>query len=107
MLIGWRRQQFSRRLGRSLIDGRERTVWRFQVFADGWPWSWRAEALERLGDRQRLDTFDGAELSGARSGIGAYVTDPRYGRAEREQRVGARRSQICHRDDTAPPRRGL
>jgi integrase/recombinase XerC len=29
MLIGWRRQQLSRRLGGSLIDGRERTVRRF------------------------------------------------------------------------------
>ena len=47
MLVGWRGQQLSRRLGGSLIEGRERTVRRFRVFADGWPWSWRAEQLER------------------------------------------------------------
>jgi hypothetical protein len=44
MLVGWRSQQFSRRLGGSLIEGRERTVRRFQVFADGWPWDWRADS---------------------------------------------------------------
>ena len=47
MLLGWRRQQLSRRLGGSLIDRRERTVRRFQEFARGWPWNWRAEELER------------------------------------------------------------
>lgn len=47
MLIGWRRQQLSRRLGGSLIDGRERAVCRFQVFSGDWPWDWRAEDLER------------------------------------------------------------
>ena len=47
MLAGWRRQQLSRRLGGSLIEGRERTVRRFQVFAESWPWGWRAEQLER------------------------------------------------------------
>ena len=40
MLAGWRRQQISRRLGASLIDQRERTLRRFQAFADGWPWGW-------------------------------------------------------------------
>ena len=49
MLVGWRGQQLSRRLGGSLIEGRERTVRRFQVFADGWPWSWRAEQARALG----------------------------------------------------------
>src|SRR5450759_5411482 len=34
MLAGWRRQQTSRRLGASLIDRRERTVRRFQAFAN-------------------------------------------------------------------------
>jgi len=47
MLVGWRRQQLSRRLGGSLIERREATVRRFQEFAQGWPWSWRAEQLER------------------------------------------------------------
>lgn len=47
MLAGWRRQQLSRRLGGSLIDGRERTVRRFQVFSADWTWGWRAEDLER------------------------------------------------------------
>jgi hypothetical protein len=52
MLVGWRRQQLSRRLGGSLIDRREQTVRRFQEFAQGWPWSWRAEELGRLARHQ-------------------------------------------------------
>ena len=49
MLLGWRRQQLSRRLGGSLIDRREQTVRRFGEFAQGWSWTWRAEQLERCG----------------------------------------------------------
>ncbi|KLL12438.1 hypothetical protein BL254_23805 [Protofrankia sp. BMG5.30] len=46
MLAGWRRQQVSRRLGSSIIDGRERVVRRFQEATGGWPWSWTAAQLE-------------------------------------------------------------
>jgi site-specific recombinase XerD len=102
MLIGWRRQQLSRRLGGSLIDGRERTVRRFQVFADDWPWSWRAEDLERWVAGSGWAHSTVRNYQGAVGAFCGYVTDPRYGWvAECEQRVGARPSQICHRDNTA------
>jgi len=48
MLVGWRRQQLSRRLGGSLTEGRERTVRRFQGFTGDWPWGWRAEHAAEL-----------------------------------------------------------
>jgi hypothetical protein len=94
MLLGWRRQQLSRRLGGSLIDGRERTVRRFQVFAEGWPWSWRAEQLERWVAEGGWAHSTVRCYQGAVAAFCSYVTDPRYGWvAECEQRVGARPSQ--------------
>lgn len=102
MLLGWRRQQLSRRLGGSLIDGRERTVRRFQAFAEGWPWSWRAEDLERWVAGSDWAHSTVRTYQGAVAAFCGYVTDPRYGWvAECEQRVGARPSQICHEDNTA------
>ena len=102
MLVGWRRQQLSRRLGASLIDGRERTVRRFQVFAEGWPWSWRAEQLERWVAEGGWAHSTVRCYQGAVGAFCGYVTDPRYGWvAECEQRVGARPGQICHEDNTA------
>lgn len=102
MLAGWRRQQLSRRLGGSLIEGRERTVRRFHVFADGWPWSWRAEQLERWVAEGGWAHSTVRSYQGAVAAFCSYATDPRYGWvAECEQRVGARPSQICHEDNTA------
>jgi integrase/recombinase XerC len=102
MLTGWRRQQLSRRLGGSLVEGRERTVRRFQVFADDWPWSWRAEDLERWVAGSGWAHSTVRNYQGAVAAFCAYVTDPRYGWvAECEQRVGARPTQICHEDNTA------
>ena len=102
MLAGWRRQQLSRRLGGSLIEGRERTVRRFQVFAEGWPWGWRAEQLERWVAEGGWAHSTVRCYQGAVAAFCSYVTDPRYGWvAECEQRVGARPSQICHEDNTA------
>jgi integrase/recombinase XerC len=102
MLLGWRRQQVSRRLGGSLIEGRERTVRRFQAYAEGWPWSWRPEQLEQWVAE---GGWAHSTVRGYQGAVGAflgYVTDPRYGWvAECEQRVGARPSQICHEDNTA------
>ncbi len=102
MLAGWRRQQLSRRLGGLLIEGRERPVRRFQEYAQGWPWSWRPEQLERW-------VADGgwahSTVRGYQGAVGAFcgdVIDPRYGWvAECEQRVGARPSQVCHEDNVA------
>ncbi len=102
MLGGWRRQQLSRRLGASLIDGRERTVRRFQVFTQGWPWSWRAEDLERWVAQNDWAHSTVRNYQGAVGAFCGYATDPRYGWvAECEQRVGGRPSQICYEDNTA------
>ncbi|WP_034721364.1 tyrosine-type recombinase/integrase [Intrasporangium chromatireducens] len=100
MLGGWRRQQLSRRLGASLIGGRERTVRRFQAFTGDWPWGWRAEDLERWVAASSWAHSTVRAYQGAVAAFCAYVTDPRYGWvAECEQRVGARPSQICHEDN--------
>jgi integrase/recombinase XerC len=102
MLAGWRRQQTSRRLGASLIDRRERTVRRFQAFANGWPWGWRPEQLERWVAEGRWAHSTVRSYQGAVAAFCGYATDPRYGWVgECEQRVGARPSQICHEDNTA------
>ena len=102
MLLGWRRQQLSRRLGGSLIDRREQTVRRFGEFARGWPWTWRAEELERWVAGSGWAHSTVRNYQGAVGAFCAYAIDPRYGWvAECEQRVGARPSQICHQDNTA------
>lgn len=43
---GWRRQQVARRLGASIIEGRERVVRRFAAFTRGWPWRRRKDEPE-------------------------------------------------------------
>ncbi|HZI97089.1 MAG TPA: hypothetical protein VFD41_06140 [Actinomycetales bacterium] len=108
MLVGWRRQQFSRRLGGSLIDGRERTVRRFQAFAGGWPWNWRAEDLERWVAASDWAHSTVRNYQGAVAAFCSYVTDPRYGWvAECEQRVGARPSPDLPPGQHRGARRGL
>lgn len=102
MLLGWRRQQLSRRLSGSLIDGRERTVRRFRESCDDWPWTWRAEQLERWVADSNWAHSTVRSYQGAVAAFCSYVTDSRYGWvAECEQRVGARPTQICHEDNTA------
>ena len=102
MLVGWRQQQQSRRLGTSLIDGRERTVRRFSEFAQGWPWTWRAQDLERWVADSSWAHSTVRTYQGAVGAFCAYAIDPRYGWvAECEQRVGARPTQVCHADNTA------
>jgi hypothetical protein len=104
MLLGWRRQQLSRRLGGSLTDGRERTVRRVQVFSDDWPWGWRAEDLERWVATRGWAHSRVRCYLGAVGAFCAYAIDPRYGWVgECEQRVKARPSQFCHEDNTATP----
>lgn len=101
MLLGWRRQQRSRRLGGSLIDRREQTVRRFSEFAPGWPWTWRAEQLERWVADSGWAHSTVRNYQGVVGACCAYAIDPRYGWvAECEQQVGARPSQICHSDNT-------
>src|SRR5664280_344963 len=102
MLAGWRRQQISRRLGASLIDQRERTLRRFQAFADGWPWGWRPEQLERWVAQGGWAHSTVRSYQGAIAAFCGYAIAPRYGWVGQcEQRVGARPTQICHADNTA------
>lgn len=101
MLEGWRRQQASRRLSTSLIDGRDRLVRRFTEFA-GWPWQWtsaQAEAWIAAGGwaHSTVRCYEGALAM-----FQGYVCDPRYGWvSECEQRVGARPVRVWHEDNLA------
>ncbi|MGH3238604.1 MAG: hypothetical protein ACRDOH_36180 [Streptosporangiaceae bacterium] len=102
MLAGWQRQQASRRLGRSLIETRERTVRRFGEFAEGWPWSWRPGQLGQWVAEGGWAHSTVRGYQGAVAAFCGYVTDPRYGWvSECEQRFGARPSQICHEGNAA------
>jgi len=102
MLAGWQRQQLSRRLGPSFVDGRERLVRRFQAFAGAWPWQWRAEQVEAWTVAGGWAHSTVRSYQGALAVFLAYVCDPRYGWvAECEQRFGARPVQVCHEWNTA------
>jgi integrase len=101
MLEGWRRQQASRRLSGSLIDGRERVVRRFTEFA-GWPWQWTSAQVEAWTAAGGWAHSTVRTYQGALAMFLAYACDPRYGWvAECEQRVGARPVQVCHEDNLA------
>lgn len=101
MLEGWRRQQLSRRLSGSLIDGRERIVRRFAEFG-GWPWQWTSAQLEVWSVAGGWAHSTVRSYQGALAMFLGYVCDPRYGWvAECEQRVGARPVQVCHEDNLA------
>ena len=101
MLEGWRRQQLSRRLSSSLIDGRERIVRRFAEFG-GWPWEWTSAQVEEWTAAGGWAHSTVRSYQGALAVFLAHVCDPRYGWiAECEQRVGARPVQVCHEDNLA------
>ena len=102
MLAGWRRQQLSRRLSASLIEGRERVVRRFQAFTGGWPWAWAPEQVEAFIAEGGWAHSTVRSYQGALSSFLGFATDPRYGWvAECEQRVGARPVQVFHEGNTA------
>jgi len=101
MLEGWRRQQVSRRLSGSLIDGRERVVRRFAEFTGAWPWEWTPAQVEAWTASGGWAHSTVRCYQGALSVFLAYACDPRYGWIECEQRVGARPVQVCHEDNTA------
>ena len=102
MLEGWRRQQESRRLGCSIIDGRERTVRRFQAFTGTWPWWWTAEQVEAWTGSGGWAHSTVRSYQGALACFLAYVCDPRYGWvAVCQERVGAIPTQVCHEWNTA------
>jgi len=101
MLEGWRRQQLSRRLSGSLIEGRERVVRRFAEFA-GWPWQWSSAQVEAWIAAGGWAHSTVRSYQGALSMFLGYACDPRYGWiSECEQRVGARPVQVCHEDNMA------
>lgn len=102
MLRGWRGQQTSRRLGSSLIEGRERIVRRFAESTGAWPWQWRSARVEAWiaaggWAHSRVRSYQGALAT-----FLSYVCDPRYGWGTGcEARVGARGVQVCHEDNLA------
>jgi integrase/recombinase XerC len=102
MLAGWRRQQVARRLGASIIGGRERVVRRFAEFAQGWPWSWREEQLEAWVAAHAWAHSTVRSYQDAIACFLDHVCDPRYGwMVECDQRMGAVPRQICHEWNTA------
>lgn len=102
MLAGWRRQQLSRRLGGSIIEGRERVVRRFVEYAQGWPWSWREAQVEGWVAQGGWAHSTVRSYQDALRCFLGYVCDARYGWVvECEQRVGAVPRQVCHEWNTA------
>jgi integrase/recombinase XerC len=102
MLEGWRRQQTSRRLSSSLIDGRERLVRRFAQSTGAWPWQWTSAQVEAWITAGGWAHSTVRSYQGALAMFLSYVCDPRYGWvAECEARVGARPVQVCHEDNLA------
>ncbi|WP_007507678.1 tyrosine-type recombinase/integrase [Pseudofrankia saprophytica] len=102
MLAGFRRQQVSRRLSSSLIDGRERVVRRFQAASGSWPWTWTPAQLEGWVAAGGWAHSTVRNYQGAVGMFCDYACDPRYGWvAECEQRVGLAPSRICHDENMA------
>jgi integrase/recombinase XerC len=102
MLAGWTRQQRSRRLGDSIVTGRERTVRRFADYTQAWPWEWSPAQVEAWIDAGGWAHSTIRAYQGALAAFLDYACDPRYGWvAECEQRVGARPVQVCHEWNTA------
>jgi integrase len=102
MLAGWRRQQQSRQLGRSIVDGRERVVRRFQAFTGAWPWCWTAAQVESWVAAGGWAHSTVRSYQGALAVFLDYACDPRYDwAAECERRVGARPAQVVHEGNRA------
>lgn len=102
MLAGWRAQQTARRLGRSIIEGRERVVRRFVEFSQGWPWSWQETQLEGWIAANSWAHSTVRSYQNAISCFLAFACDPRYPwLVECQQRVGGVPRQICHEWNTA------
>ncbi|MDI3408938.1 tyrosine-type recombinase/integrase [Streptomyces sp. B-S-A6] len=107
MLEGWARQQRGgRRLQQKTINDRARVVCRFNSFAEAYPWTWSAAAMDEW------TTYLIAELHRAESTIRAYqtairlfcdyITSPYYQwPQECELRFGTHPVQICHEWNTA------
>jgi len=102
MLEGWRLQQESRRLGSSIIAGRERLVRRFQSYTEAWPWAWQPQQLEAWVASGHWAHSTTRSYQGALGMFMAYLVDARYGWTSAcEEAVGATPTQICHEWNTA------
>jgi integrase/recombinase XerC len=102
MLEGWRRQQESRRLGSSIIAGRERLVRRFQAYTEAWPWAWQPHQLEAWVASGGWAHSTIRSYQGALGMFLAYLLDARYGWIPAcEEAVGATPTQIFHEWNTA------
>src|SRR5260370_21573845 len=102
MLEGWRLQQGSRRLGSSIIAGRDRVVRRFQAYTEAWPWAWQPQQLEAWVASGHWAHSTTRSYQGALGMFLSYLLDARYGWTPLcEEAVGATPTQICHEWNTA------
>ncbi|MET7831283.1 tyrosine-type recombinase/integrase [Micromonospora sediminicola] len=103
MLEGWQRQQRTRFLRASTIEGRVLMVRRFHRYTNQYPWEWEPAEVEAFFDHLRSAGPRPITVSTARSYQTTlrmfcdFVTDARYGWAgECLQRFGRAPAQILH-----------
>jgi site-specific recombinase XerD len=103
MLEGWRRQQRTRFLKASTIDGRILTVLRFHRFTNQYPWEWEPAEVEAFFDHLRSAGPRPIAFSTARDYQTTlrmfcdFLTDSRYGWVnECVQRFGRAPVQVLH-----------
>lgn len=107
MLEGWDRQQASRLLASGTRLQREDVVRRFVAFTGAWPWQWSPSDVEDWTAQLRSEPKPRAHstIRGYHNAVAlflAYVTDQRYGWAERcEQLAGTHPVQVFHEWNTA------
>ncbi len=107
MLAGWAAQQSARLLSRATIRTREGALRSFADFCATMPWEWRARDVEEWtthllsGPKPRAPST----IRGYQNAVGlfcAYLTDARYGWAERcVEMFGTHPIQVCHEWNTA------
>ncbi len=105
MLAGWERQQRARLLATSTIRTRVDLVRRFAVFTGTSPWEWVAGDVEDWAT-ELLSAPDALTRSTVRNYLNQiamfcdYITDTRYGWAERcLEYFGTHPVQSCHEDN--------
>jgi len=105
MLTGWRTQQLARMLKASTVEGRVRSVQRFQEFTSTYPWAWTPDDLESWlvslrsggagGKGRAIGTLRGYQATVA--WFCSYLTNPAYDWADVcGQYFGEYPVQICH-----------
>lgn len=106
MLNGWRRQQLSRNLTVSTIEGRERLVRRFVDACGEYPWAWTVQHVDEFfADRRAVHQNRRSTIrnyQNALQGFSDYVCDPGYGWADRcLELFGTHPSRVLHHWNTA------